>query len=195
MSVSNPAATGSAGPAFETKVAAGCLTLLLTRGAPICLGTGTLRSVHLQAGHLGLGWRTDDLLLEATNAASESMKAALQPKRAFSLSETDSECVQTLRGALADFRNSAQFDQQRDVVALVTSSLAAKLARGLRTLLDCARASVNATDMARRLAIPGNPRSTTTRRSVRSWLGRRMVHHPRMSFGCFFAAFTSLILT
>ena len=154
MNVSNPAATGSAGPAFKTKVAAACLTLLLTRGAPLCLGTGTLRSVHLQAGHLGLGWRTDDLLLEAANAVGESMKAALQVKRAFTLSASDAECVQTLRGALADFRNSAQFDQQRDVVALVTSSLSAKLARGLQTLLNCARASINAADMVRRLAIP-----------------------------------------
>ena len=155
MPVSNPAATGSAGPAFETKVAAAFLTLLLTRGAPLCLGAGTLRSVHLQAGHLGVGWCTDDLLLEATDARSEPMKAALQVKRAFSLSAANSECVQTLRGALADFRNSAQFDQQRDVVALVTSSLSAKLARGLRTLLDCARASITAADMVRRLAIPG----------------------------------------
>lgn len=154
MSVSNPAATGSAGPAFETRVAAACLTLLLTRGAPLCLGAGILRTVHLQAGHLGLGWCTDDLLLEATGTSGEPIKAALQAKRAFSLSADDSECVKTLRGALADFRNSGQFDQQRDVVALVTSSLSAKLARGLRTLLDCARASQSAADMARRLAIP-----------------------------------------
>lgn len=154
MAPASPSATGSAGPAFETKVAAACLTLLLTRGAPLCLGAGTLRSVHLQAGHLGLGWCTDDLLLEATDADGEPMKAALQVKRAFLLSAKDSECVKTLLGALNDFRNSAQFDQQRDVVALVTSSLSAKLARGLRTLLDCARASLTAADMARRLAIP-----------------------------------------
>jgi hypothetical protein len=153
--VSNPAATGSGGTAFETKVAAACLTLLLTRGAPLFLGTGTLRTVHLQAGHLGVGWCTDDLLLEATDASGGLMKAALQVKRGFTLSAKDSECVQTLRGALTDFRNSAQFDQQHDVVALVTSSLSAKLVRGLRTLLDCARASIDAADMRRRLAIPG----------------------------------------
>lgn len=153
MAVSSPAATGSAGSAFETKVAAGCLTILLTGGAPLCLGTGTLRLVHLQAGHLG--WRTDDLLLEATNSAGAPMKAALQVKRSFALSETDEDCVQTLRNALADFRNAALFDQQRDFLGLVTSSLSAKLARGFRTLLDCARASINAADMARRLAIPG----------------------------------------
>lgn len=153
---SNPAATGSGGPAFETKVAAACLTMMLTRGAPLCLGAGTLRSVHLQAGHLGLGWCTDDLLLEATDACGGSMKAALQVKRSFAFStKEDSDCVKTLRGALSDFRNTTQFDQQRDFVALVTSSISAKLARGLRTLLDCARASISADDMERRLAIPG----------------------------------------
>jgi hypothetical protein len=87
MPASNPTATGSAGAAFETKVAAACLTLLLTRGAPLCLGAGTLRLVHLQAGHLDLGWRTDDLVLEATNVAGEPMKAALQSKRTFVLVE------------------------------------------------------------------------------------------------------------
>lgn len=155
MSISSPASTGSAGSAFEAKVAAACLTLLLTRGAPLCLGAGTLHKVHLQAGHLGLGWYTDDLLLEATDNVGGQIKAALQVKRAFSLSVKDSECVQTLCGALADFRNAAQFDQQRDVVALVTSSLSAQLARSLRTLLDCARASLSAAEMTRRLAIPG----------------------------------------
>ena len=169
MPVSNPAATGSAGPAFETKVAAACLTLLLTRGAPLCLGAGTLRSVHLQAGHLGLGWFIDDLPLEATDAGGKPMKAALKVKRAFSLSATDSECVKTLRGALDDFRNSTQFDQQRDVVAVVTSSLSAKLARGLRTLLDCARASITAADMARRLRDSWLSRGTGARIPQDDW--------------------------
>jgi hypothetical protein len=151
----NPTATGSAGAAFEASVGAACLTLLLTRGAPLCLGTGTLKSFHLQAGHLGQGWQTDDILLEATDPRGEQTKAALQVKRAFVISASDDECVATFRGALADFRNSAQFDQDRDAIGVVTSSLSAKLARGVRTLLDCARASASAEDMARRLAIPG----------------------------------------
>ena len=130
-------------------MAAACLTQLLTRSAPLCLGTGKLRLVHLQAGHLGLGWCTDDLVLEATNVAGEPMKAALQAKRVFVLSATDTECVQTLPGALSDSRNSAQFNQQCDVVALVTSC--SQQSWHLRTLLDCARASTSAADMARRL--------------------------------------------
>jgi len=153
VSPSSPTATGSAGAAFEIKVAAACMTLFLIRGAPLCLGTGTLRSIHLQAGHLGLGWSTDDILLEA-EGNDGPVKVALQVKRAFTLSPKNEECVKTLLGAINDFRNTAQFDQQRDSLGLVTSSLSAKLARGLRTLLDCARASLDPEDMARRLAIP-----------------------------------------
>jgi superfamily II DNA or RNA helicase len=41
------------------------------------------------------------------------MKAAVQAKRTFVFSASDTECVQTLLGALGDFRNSAQFDQRR----------------------------------------------------------------------------------
>src|SRR5205807_1943650 len=133
----NPTATGSAGAAFEATLGAACLTLLLTRGAPLCLGAGTLRSVHLQAGHLGQGWQTDDILLEAIDARGKQAKAALQAKRAFGISASDEECVKAFRGALADFRNSAQFDQNRDAIGVITSSLSAKLARGARTLLDC----------------------------------------------------------
>lgn len=85
MGSANPAATGSAGSAFEAKVGAACLALLLTRGAPLCLGKGTLHTVHLQAGHLGLGWRTDDILLEARDEVG-NLKAALQVKCSFAVS-------------------------------------------------------------------------------------------------------------
>jgi hypothetical protein len=151
----NPTATGSAGAAFEATVGAAFLALLLTRGSPPFLGADALTSVHLQAGHLGLGWQTDDILLEARDAGGEHTKAALQAKRAFVVRASDEECVKTFRGAFADFRNTTQFNQDRDAIGVVTGSLSAKLARGVRTILDCARASTSAEDMARRLAIPG----------------------------------------
>ena len=111
--------------------------------------------VHLQAGHLNAGWNTDDILLEADDLTGQLLKAALQVKRSFSLAESDPECVAVLRAALLDFRNSQQFDQERDAIGIVTSSLSARLAHGLTTLLDCARASLSADDMARRMSIPG----------------------------------------
>jgi hypothetical protein len=153
VNVSSPSATGPAGPAFEVKLGAAWLTLLLTGGAPLWLGTGRLRAVHLQAAHLGAGWHTDDILLEAVKPNGEQIKAALQAKRSFTLGRNE-ECTKVLRGALKDLRNTSQFDQACDVLGVVTSSLSAKLARGVRTLLDCARASISAADMASRLSKP-----------------------------------------
>jgi hypothetical protein len=149
----NPSATGGSGQDFEFKVGAACLTLLLTRGAPLFLGTGTLSTVHFQTKYLG--WQTDDLLLEAIDGQGEKRKAAVQVKRSFVLSEKNEESAETLRRAFADFRNPSLFSQNHDVVGLITSNLSAKLVRGLRTLLDCARASTDSADMVRRLQIPG----------------------------------------
>ena len=60
-----------------------------------------------------------------------------------------------IRRAFTDFRNTSIFDQSRDVIGLVTSGLSTRLARGLRSLLDCARASTDPEEMAQRLKIPG----------------------------------------
>lgn len=152
-SVTNPATTGGFGPNFEFKVGAACLTLLLTRGAPLFLETGTVSAVHFQTKYLG--WETDDLLLEAVNEHGVTRKTAIQVKLSFVLSDKDEECIKTVRRAFADFRNTTIFDQNRDVVGVVTSSLSARLIRGLRSLLDCARASTGSLDMVQRLQIPG----------------------------------------
>lgn len=151
--VTNPATTGGSGPSFEFKVGAACLTLLLTRGAPLFLETGALSAVHFQTKYLG--WETDDLLLEAVNEHGVVSKAAIQVKLSFVLSDKDAECIKTVRRAFTDFRNTTLFDQNRDVVGVVTSSLSARLARGMRSLLDCARASTDPADMVQRLQIPG----------------------------------------
>ena len=150
--ITSPSATGGSGQDFEFKVGAACLTLLLTGGSPFFLETGTVNAVHFQTKYLG--WKTDDLLLEVIDGKGLNRKAAIQIRRAFVLSEKDDESVDTLRRAFADFRNTSLFNQNHDVVGLITSSLSAKLVRGLRTLLDCARASTCSTDMVRRLQIP-----------------------------------------
>jgi len=148
----NPAATGGSGSDFEFKVGAAFLTLLLTRGAPLFLENGALSAVHFQTSYLG--WETDDILLESVNEQGGVRKAVIQVKRSFSLSEKDDECVKTLHRALADFRNKDLFDQNSDTLGLVTSSLSGRVARGLRSLLDCARASTGVADMVLRLQLP-----------------------------------------
>jgi hypothetical protein len=150
--LTNPASTGGAGPAFETLVGAGFLASLLVQGAPLALGVGTLKIVHLQGGHLG--FETDDYVLEAVTLTGQRNKAVVQAKRTFTLGASDQESVQVLVRAFGDFRRSA-FDQAQDVIVLVTSSLSAKVTRGLRTLLDCSRASLSSDDLLRRLGLPG----------------------------------------
>ena len=149
----NAAATGGAGPDFEFKVGAASLTLLLTGGAAFFLETGIVKAVHFQTRHLG--WKTDDLLLEVADVRGLIHKAAIQVKRTFVLSEKDVESVETLQRAFADFKNVDLFNQNHDTVGLITSSISSSSARGLRSLLDCARASLDAADMTRRLQIPG----------------------------------------
>jgi hypothetical protein len=151
-SPTSPAATGGAGSTFEARVGAGCLALLLTRGAPLFLGSGTLDAVHFQSGHFG--FETDDLLLEATSVSGTTRKAVVQIKRSFVVRENSEECVQNLRRAFADFGNRELFDQHRDVIGLAVSTLSAKTVRGLHTLLTCARASTSFADMGERLRIP-----------------------------------------
>jgi len=114
----NPASTGQARPAFETLVGAAFLATLLARGALLGLSAGTLDAVHLQAGHLGRA--TEDFLLEATSTSGQKDKAAIQVKRSFVLSRSNTESVQTIRRAFSDFQNPKLFNQNRDVVALVT---------------------------------------------------------------------------
>lgn len=150
----NPAATGGAGPDFEARVAALCLAQLLAQGCPICLGNSVLTTVHLQAAHLDHGWHTDDILLEAHDGNGQVRKAALQVKRSFTISESNTECIDTIRGAFNDFNNADQFDKDRDQLVVVVSSLSARLSRGIQSLLNCARASTAPDDFLRRLEIP-----------------------------------------
>src|SRR5688572_2253616 len=119
-SVSSPAATGGAGTMFELHVDAASLVLLLTRGIPLLISAGIVSKVHLQSGHLG--WRTDDLLIEAVDG-TRSRKVALQVKRTFTVAVGDEDCVAVFRKAFADFRNSELFNPDHDRLGLVASTL------------------------------------------------------------------------
>jgi hypothetical protein len=151
--LSSPAATGGAGPFFEQHVDAAFLSFLLVGGMPPFLRDSQLIEVDLQAGHLG--WRTDDVLLVASDAAGQQRKAAVQVKRDFCISASDEDCVSTFSKAWQDFQNGIVFTKGRDVLAVVIGEASHRLLHGFRTLLDCAQAAVDAADFNRRLAIPG----------------------------------------
>lgn len=150
--VSSPLATGGVGVTFELDVTAAFLTYLLVKGIPPFLKDCQIETIHLQAGHLG--WRTDDLLVVGRHVDGSKRKAAIQIKHSFRLAEKDPDCVKTFTNAWQDFNDASRFIQGQDVLALITSSVSGELQKGLRILLDSARASMSGEDHLRRLKCP-----------------------------------------
>jgi hypothetical protein len=132
-------------------VDAASLALLLTGGVPFFIGNGTVSKVHLQSGHLG--WKTDDLLIEAAEGV-RSRKVAIQVKRTFTVSVGNEECAATFLKAFSDFRNGKLFNPDQDRLGLVATTLSGKTIRTLRSLLDCARSALSSDDMIHRLGLP-----------------------------------------
>ena len=151
--IPSPQATGSAGAVYEQHVGAACLSILLTGGvAPFC-AESELIQVHLQVRHLH--FRTDDILLVAEGAQSSQRQIPVQVKRTFSLAATDEDCVKTLGAAWDDFNNTKRFNPDTDRVALITGHAPTRFTKGMRALLDMARATLDAADFSRRRSLNG----------------------------------------
>jgi hypothetical protein len=148
---SSPLATGGAGTFFEQHVDAAFLTYLLVGGIPPFLKDCQIEKIHFQAGHLG--WQMDDLVVVGCNEDGSQRKAAIQVKRSFTLTASDDDCGETFTRAWQDFNNSELFNRGRDVLVLITGPVSEKLLKGLRVLLDCARASESGEDLFRRLRL------------------------------------------
>jgi hypothetical protein len=151
--VSSPEATGGAGPVFEQHVDATFLALLLVRAIPPVLTDCQLKEVHFQTEHLG--WRTDDLLVVGVNGAGGRRRLAGQVKRTFTVSSKDLDCRKTFSGFWHDFSEVSRFDRSHDRLAVITLRGTETLLRLFNSLLDCARASLDAGDFAHRLTAPG----------------------------------------
>jgi hypothetical protein len=150
---SSPTGTGGAGIFFEQRVGAAFLAYLLVRGVPPFLKNCQIDKIHFQAGHLG--WRTDDLVVVGRQTDGEECKAAIQVKQSFALAASNEDCVETFEKAWQDFNNASLFRKGRDVLVLITGPPRDKLSKGLRTLLDCARASESGEDLFHRLRLEG----------------------------------------
>jgi hypothetical protein len=111
---------------------------------------GELEKVCFQARRLG--WQTDDLLLEGTSRAGQRLRVALQIKSTFYLRE-DEESRKTLCGMWDDFANSELFEEAGDRLGLIIGKTNQKLGKGLRLLVDTARACSSAADFYGRLAL------------------------------------------
>lgn len=149
MSVASVISTGGAGGDFERRVGAYFLGLLLTKSFMPIFSDATPQRVHFQARRLG--WRIDDLVVEAQSEGGKTHKVAAQIKRTFTLSVNDEECRETLAAAWADFNNATLFQQGRDAIVLVTFLGTNRIQHDVRWLIGQARAAGDAADfMARR---------------------------------------------
>jgi len=101
-----------------------------------------------------LGWKTDDLLLDGVNRSAQRRRVALQIKSTFYVRRSDDDCVETVCGAWDDFRNATLFDERSDRLGIIVGQTTHKSSRGMRLLLDVARASGDATDFFHRLGLP-----------------------------------------
>ncbi|MDN4591706.1 hypothetical protein DBA29_24790 [Xenophilus aerolatus] len=149
MSVASVISTGGAGGDFERRVGAYFLALLLTKSFMPIFSDAAPQRVHFQARRLG--WRIDDLVVEAQSEAGLTHRVAAQIKRTFTLSLNDEECRETLAAAWADFNNATLFQQGRDAIVLVTFLGTNRIQRDVRWLIGQARAAGDAADfLARR---------------------------------------------
>ncbi len=148
----SPVSTGGGGPIFEQHVDALFLALLLVRAPLPILKDCQAEEVHLQAEHLG--WETDDVLVVAMRPDGVRRLLASQVKLQFTVSEKDEICKKAIADFWADFKGS-KFDPEKDRFALITLRGTNVLLDGFNSLLDCARASADATDFMRRLTVDG----------------------------------------
>ena len=145
--------TGGGGEQFEHHVAAFALGLLLVRATPPILIDTSVVEVHLQTGHQG--WHTDDVMLIGERNDGERRRLAMQVKRSFRVSAGDDDCRKTILGMWNDFHAADLFEESVDQLAVVTLHGTSVLLRDFRSLLDCARASVDGEDFGRRLSLEG----------------------------------------
>lgn len=148
----NPASTGGAGTFFEQHVNAVFLALLLVRGIPPCLTDCQIEEVHFQTRRLG--WNTDDLLVFGKRGDESKRHLAAQIKSTFHVSSKNKECCETIESAWQDFQSSTHFDKSNDLIAIITLRGTESLLAHFCTLLDHARASLDAADFLRRIEQP-----------------------------------------
>ena len=159
--VSSPASTGGAGNVFEQAVGAYLLSQLLVGATPPVLIDCTVVEVAFQTEYRG--WKTDDFLVAGQTSSGATRRLAGQVKRSFTVSSIDAEFKNSIIDFWNDLHNPAIFSPEHDRFAFVVQLGTNTLIRHFGSLLDCARASSDAQDFEKRLAIPGLLNSTAIR--------------------------------
>jgi len=143
--ISNPFSTGGGGNNFETRVQAAFVALMLTGGFAPCLPLWTIKKIKLQGKYAG--YDTDDLIVFAKSPDSEKeVKLLGQIKHFVKITYRDKVFGQVIQSAWSDFKNLTVFKEGADVIALITGPLSSTDNMDVRTILEWARHSEDATD-------------------------------------------------
>lgn len=149
-SVANPFSTGGGGQLFEAKVQASFLLHLLIGGRVVCLPSGSVQSVRLQAKQEG--YSTDDVLVNVRTAVGVEHRLLAQIKHHAAIRTSDGEFCDALGNAWADFNNQTAFVQGRDALALITGPQSDQTLQHVRPLLDWARTSASSAEFVGKVA-------------------------------------------
>ena len=158
--LSNPFSTGGGGTNFETRVQAAFVVLMLTGGLAPCLPSWTIRKIKLQGKYTG--YDTDDLIVFAKDLSGDrEAKLLAQIKHSVKVTKNDKTFGEVIQAAWNDFNNPDVFTFGTDVFALITGPLSTTDTNDVRTILEWARHSEDASDfltMVNKALFSSNPK-------------------------------------
>lgn len=148
--LSNPFSTGSGGSRFESQVQAFFVALMLSGGFCPCIPTWPIQKIKLQGKYDG--YDTDDLIV-FTKSPTLNKEAKLlgQIKHNINITSKNKVFSEVMQAAWNDFNNSEIFREGIDQIVLITGPLSDVIIRDVRTVLEWARDSENATDFLKKV--------------------------------------------
>jgi hypothetical protein len=150
--VAPPAATGNAGPRFETKVGAYYLLSLLTSGEPRGLPGAMVTRVKLQ--QVRAGYPLDDVVVRATNADGSPAVLEIQAKRTLDFTASDEEFTDIVRRMWAAAQKP-EFKTSRYELAVAIARTSTRIERSCQAVLYWARCLLDGASFAAQIGQEG----------------------------------------
>jgi hypothetical protein len=150
--VAPPAATGNAGPRFETKVGAYYLLSLLTSGEPRGLPGAMVTRVKLQ--QVRAGYPLDDVVVRATNADGSPAVLEIQAKRTLDFTASDEEFTDIVRRMWAAAQKP-EFKTSRYELAVAIARTSTRIERSCQAVLYWARCLLDGASFAAHIGQEG----------------------------------------